>query len=65
MRAKKNEWIDYLFQDDESGEYFFVETDQGEDAAWDIATQYFKEENIGLADEMTPEEASFYGYDTY
>lgn len=64
-------YIDYLFEDEESGELFFVEiikdgsksyTDCFNEA-FDIALENF--ENPIFIEEVSPEIAETYGYDTY
>lgn len=66
-----NKYIDFLFRDNESGEEFFVEVRWTENDTWNdlvaMATR-IAEENFGnttLLDHMSPEQASYYGYDTY
>lgn len=66
-----NKYIDFLFRDNESGEEFFVEVQWTENDTWNdlvaMATR-IAEENFGdatLLDHMSPEQASYYGYDTY
>lgn len=61
-----DEWIDYWFEDEESGEEFFVEvrmTEHAKKDAWAIARANF--EKPKLFGTLTPEEAEWYGYDTY
>ena len=61
-----DEWVDYWFVDDESGEEFFVEvrdTEHAKKDAWAIARANF--EKPKLFGTITPEEAEWYGYDTY
>lgn len=64
-------YIDYLFEDQESGELFFVEicktagksyTDCYREA-WAIAEENF--ERPELIETVSPEVAERYGYDTY
>lgn len=64
-------YIDYLFEDEESGELFFVEivkdcsksyTDCYNEA-WEIAEENF--ENPKFIKKVSPEIAETYGYDTY
>jgi hypothetical protein len=60
------DWIDYWFIDLESEEEFFVEvkdTDHAKKDAWAIAKANFA--NPRLMKTITPEEAEWYGYDTY
>ena len=61
-----DEWIDYWFEDDESGEPFFVEvrmTEHSKKDAWSIARANFKTPRLlGMLD---PQKAEWYGYDTY
>ena len=65
------EYIDYLFEDEESGEKFFVEicktknmtNDECFVKALNIANENFNEP-IFIC-EVSPEEAETYGYDTY
>ena len=64
-------YIDYLFEDAESGERFFVEICKNESMTKDecfaralnIANENF-DEPIYIY-EVSPEEAETYGYDTY
>lgn len=52
----------YLFYDEETGEYFFVQNE----SLWkanEIAHKYFK--RPFSIDEMDDAEAEMYGYDTY
>lgn len=52
----------YLFYDEETGEYFFVQCE----SLWEankIAHKYFK--RPFFIDEMDDVEAEMYGYDTY
>lgn len=64
-------YIDYLFEDQESGELFFVEickTGSKSYAdcyheAWEIAKANF--EDPDFIEEVAPEIAETYGYDTY
>lgn len=66
----KKEYIDYLFEDQESGELFFVEicktlqsyTDCFREA-WAIAEENF--ESPKFIKKVDPEIAETYGYDTY
>ena len=64
-------YIDYLFEDEESGELFFVEivkdgsksyTDCYEEA-WTIAEENF--DSPKFIEKVSPEVAETYGYDTY
>lgn len=59
-------WIDFLFEDQETGEQFFVEVENrfgARDKAWDIAFDNFEDpELIGI---YSPEDAELLGYDTY
>lgn len=60
------DWIDFWFVDDESGEEFFVEVRDTEHAladATEIARANF--ESPRWIETLTPEEAEWYGYDTY
>ena len=60
------DWIDFWFVDDESGEEFFVEVRDTEHAladATEIARANF--ESPRWVATITPEEAEWYGYDTY
>ena len=54
--------FDYLFLDNESGEYFFVEVETL-DEAWEIARENF--EDPEYVDTYSTEEADMLGYDTY
>ena len=64
-------YIDYLFEDEESGERFFVEICKNEimtddecfARALNIANENFNDPT--LICEVSPEEAETYGYDTY
>ena len=64
-------YIDYLFEDAESGERFFVEICKNENVtegecfarALNIANENFNEPTFIC--EVNPEEAETYGYDTY
>ena len=64
-------YIDYLFEDQESGEMFFVEIEKTEnksystcfDEAWAIAEENF--DDPVFIEEVSPEVAETYGYDTY
>lgn len=64
-------YIDYLFEDAESGERFFVEIcknkimtdDECFARALNIANENFDEPTFIC--EVSPEEAETYGYDTY
>ena len=66
-----NKYIDFLFRDNESGEEFFVEVQWTENDTWNdlvaMATRIAEEnfEDATLLDHMSPEQASYYGYDTY
>jgi len=53
---------DYLFQDMETGEEFFVECETKEEAIT-TATTYFKEPILNGI--FSPEDADILGYDTY
>jgi hypothetical protein len=53
---------DYLFEDMETGEEFFVETDSKEEALR-VANTYFEEPRLLMI--CTPEDADILGYDTY
>ncbi len=53
---------EFMFEDYETGETFFVE-ETNENKAIAIAHQYFA--NPKLIDIMSPDEAEWYGYDTY
>ena len=56
---------DFLFEDNDSGEQFFVET-WSLNEAWRIALENFGEDaDIDFIDEYTVEEAEILGYDTY
>ena len=65
------EYIDYLFEDVESGEQFFVEICKAEN----ITKEECLEKAVSIANEnfddptyiceVSPEEAETYGYDTY
>ena len=65
------EYIDYLFEDVESGEQFFVEICKTEnmtkkecfEKAVSIANENFDDPTYIC--EVSPEEAETYGYDTY
>ena len=67
----KEKYIDYLFEDQESGELFFVEIKKTEDKsytacyneAWAIAEENFEQPEF--IEEVDPEVAETYGYDTY
>ena len=64
-------YIDYLFDDEDSGEMFFVEIIKDGDKsytdcyneAWDIAFENF--DNPIFIEEVDPLVAETYGYDTY
>lgn len=64
-------YIDYLFEDEDTGEMFFVEIEKTAgkswtdcyNEAWDIALEYF--ENPIFVEKMSAELAETYGYDTY
>lgn len=64
-------YIDYLFEDQESGELFFVEVVKTPDKsytecyyeAWAIAEENF--ESPEFIEKVAPEVAETYGYDTY
>lgn len=65
------EYIDYLFEDEDSGELFFVEVVKDGSTsftdcfnkAWEIAHDNF--ENPIFIEEVDPAVAETYGYDTY
>ena len=64
-------YIDYLFEDEDTGEMFFVEVvkDGGKswtdcyNEAWDVALENF--ENPAFVKKVAPEIAETYGYDIY
>ena len=64
-------YIDYLFEDKETGEMFFVEIEKKLNKsytdcyseAWKIAEENFEEPEF--IEEMSPTLADTYGYDTY
>ncbi len=60
------EYIDFMFEDLETGEVFFVEVQNeigARNEAWDIAFEYFEDpELVGI---YSPEDAEILGYDTY
>ena len=64
-------YIDYLFEDEESGEMFFVEITKTEsksyascyEEAWAIAEENF--DSPKFIEEVDPLVAETYGYDTY
>ena len=64
-------YIDYLFEDEDTGEMFFVEIEKpmGKswtdcyNEAWNIALENF--ENPIFVEKMSAELAETYGYDTY
>lgn len=61
-------YIDYLFEDKESGELFIVEVDATDDinpdaTAWQVAAEYFDKPHLLRA--MTPAEGEAMGLDTY
>ena len=64
-------YIDYLFEDEETGEMFFVEIEKRlnksytdcYNEAWEIAEENF--ESPKFIQEVSPEIAETYGYDTY
>lgn len=66
-----NQYIDFLFRDNETEEEFFVEVQWTEYDTWTdlvaMATRIAEEnfEDATLLDHMSPEQASYYGYDTY
>lgn len=53
---------DYLFQDMETGEEFFVERESKKEAI-EVAEMYFEEPRLLMI--CTPEDADILGYDTY
>ena len=53
---------DYLFEDMETGEEFFVERETKEEAIT-VAKTYFEEPRFLMV--CTPEDADILGYDTY
>ena len=56
---------DFLFEDNDSGEQFFVET-WSLNEAWRIVLENFGEDaDIDFIDEYTVEEAEILDYDTY
>lgn len=65
------EYIDYLFEDGESDEKFFIEICKTKNMTYDecfaralnIANENFNEP--AFICEVSPEEAETYGYDTY
>lgn len=65
------DYLDFLFEDEECGELFFVEVIQTEDKtleeckkeAYERASDYVGEPK--LVDIMDAKTAEFYGYDTY
>lgn len=67
----EKKYIDYLFEDQESGELFFVEIVKTADKsytdcyheAWKIAEENF--DSPEFIEEVPPEIAETYGYDTY
>ena len=69
--TKQDKYIDYLFEDQDSGELFFVEIKKTTEKsyttcyneAWEIAKENFEEPE--LITKMSPELAETYGYDTY
>jgi hypothetical protein len=64
-------YIDYLFEDEETGELFFVEITKTASKsytdcfseAWDIALENF--DSPQFIKKVSPELAETYGYDTY
>lgn len=54
---------DYLFESLETGEEFFVETDEGSRRAKETAMEYFGE--VKFIGAYLPEQADLLGYDTY
>lgn len=68
---EENKYIDFLFRDNETEEEFFVEVQWTENDTWTDLVAMAKriaEENfddVTLLDHMSPEQASYYGYDTY
>lgn len=64
-------YIDYLFEDEDSGEMFFVEITKTKDKsytdcfneAWKIAEENF--DSPQFIEKVSPEIAETYGYDTY
>ena len=56
---------DFLFEDNDTGEQFFVECFSLNEA-WKIVLENFGEDaDIDFIDAYTPEEAEILGYDTY
>lgn len=55
---------DYLFVSMETGEEFFVETDEGSRKAKETAISFFGED-IRFIGAYLPEQADILGYDTY
>jgi len=59
-------YIDFMFEDKETGEVFFVELKDipgAREKAWDVAFEYFEDpEMLGV---YSNEEAELLGYDTY
>lgn len=63
-REVDNMLRDYLFVSLETGEEFFVETDEGSAKAKEIAIANFGED-VRLLGSYLPEQADILGYDTY
>jgi hypothetical protein len=67
----KEKYIDYLFEDEDTGELFFVEIKKTENMsytdcfnkAWEIAEENF--DSPMFVEEVDPAVAETYGYDTY
>lgn len=55
---------DFLFEDRETGEEFFVECKSAREA-WQIAWENFGEGNVEFKGRYTVEEAEAWGLDTY
>lgn len=55
----------YLYEDYESGERFFVQCDTPEEAVEIILDNGFNLPDIEFLGEFTDAEAEWYGYDTY
>lgn len=71
-KFKMGEYVDFMFEDEESGECFFVELRMGKDgdtieqmksSAFEIALDNF--ENPDLIDILSNGEADIMGLDTY
>lgn len=71
VKQMDKKYIDYLFEDEETGEMFFVEITKTANKsytdcyreAWAIAEENFDSPNF--IEEVSPEIAETYGYDTY